>query len=86
MWDINLKATNKQTRQTKTHNQQRKVWWLPEGRGYGGEVVKGVKYMVMEGLWVGAHMQLQNYMLETCIILLVSVIPINLIENSSKSI
>ena len=25
------------------------IWWLPEGNGGEGEVVKGVKYVVTEG-------------------------------------
>ena len=35
MWDIKLKATNEQTRQTKTQREAT-VWWLPEQKGRGG--------------------------------------------------
>ena len=40
MWEIKLKATNKQTIKANNNSQtQTTVWWLPEGRGWG--IVKG---------------------------------------------
>ena len=76
MWDIKLKATNDQTRQTNKNSQtQTTVGWLPEGRG-----IKGVKFVAMEeDLTLGGEhtieytddifVVLQNYILETYIIL-----------------
>ena len=66
MWDINLKAINKQDKQTETqgHGQWTSGYQRVGGSGRKGEVdrvkgvkyrgvdgVKGIKYMVAEGNW-----------------------------------
>ena len=93
MWDIKLKAMNIQTRQTNKNSQtQTTVQWLPDGKGMGGSMVKWVKYMVTEDdLTLGGGHTLQctghvsqKYMLETYIILLINVAPINLILKLKK--
>ena len=80
MWDIKLKATNEQTRQTKTHTHNSMM--VPRGKG-GLGLVKGKQDQIYGGKrrldFNGKHTMpytdgvSQNCMPETCIILLANV-------------
>ena len=92
MWDIKLKATNKQDKQTNKNSQtQTTLWQLPEGKGIGGHGqvrVVGAKDIVTEDwTWGGRHTVQYthdvplNSTLETYITLLTNDTPIDLIKS-----
>ena len=79
---------NKQKTKTQTT-----VWWLPGERG-GEGILKGVQYMVMENNLTsgcGHTMQYTDHMsqkrtLESYIILLTTVTPVNLIKKYAENV
>ena len=66
MWDMKLKATNKQDRQTKPRKQRQQLWWLNLGGGWGEvEEGKGDKWWWKEtwlrGVNTQCNIQMMHY-------------------------